>query len=101
MCMCAFWAVCFVVWLVIGSIHVSRAVNAEKINKDYNQFNLISSQSIKNRGEPSDTGNIYASAAKEAYDSCIIPRYEQDPNISDAEILAVSMEYFDYCGLDT
>ena len=46
-CMCVFWAVCFVVYLVFGSIHVSRAVNAEKINKDYNQFNLISSTGIK------------------------------------------------------
>ena len=46
-CMCVFWAVCFVVFLVIGSIHVSRAVNAEKINADYNQFNLIGSTSIK------------------------------------------------------
>lgn len=41
LCMCVFWAVCFVVWIVIGAIHVTRAVNAEKINKDYNQFNLV------------------------------------------------------------
>ena len=41
--MCVFWGVCFVVWLIVGALHVDRAVNAEKINKDYNQFSLSSS----------------------------------------------------------
>ena len=33
--MCTFWGLCFVIWLVIGALSVDRAVNAEKINKDY------------------------------------------------------------------
>ena len=33
--MCVFWAVCFVVWLVIGALHADRASNAMKINVDY------------------------------------------------------------------
>ena len=38
-CFCAFWAFCFIVWTVIGALHLSRGSNAVKIGEDYNSLN--------------------------------------------------------------
>ena len=37
-CMCVFWAVCFVVWITLGGLHIDRSANAISIGEDYNQF---------------------------------------------------------------
>ena len=36
LCICVFWAICAVIWLVLGSLHISRFSNATAINSDYN-----------------------------------------------------------------
>ena len=34
-CMCVFWAICAVVWLVLGLLHIGRFNNAIAINSDW------------------------------------------------------------------
>ena len=38
LCMCVFWAICFVVWIIFGGLHIDRSANAISIDNDYNQF---------------------------------------------------------------
>ena len=63
--MCVFWAICFLVWLILGALHVDRAANAMSIGKDFNQyrseFDLFSNGSA---------GTQVAFFTYEAYDSC-------------------------------
>ena len=33
--MCAFWTVCFIIWVNIGWLYYERTANAAKINKDF------------------------------------------------------------------
>ena len=65
MCMCVFWAICFIVWIIFGALHVDRAVNALKIGADYNQFR--SGVDIFSGGS---SGSQYQFLTEEAYDSC-------------------------------
>ena len=36
--MCVFWAVCAIIWIVLGSLHIDRFNNAVKINVDFNDY---------------------------------------------------------------
>ena len=101
--MCVFWAICAVVWLVLGSLHIDRFNNATAINSDFNYID--SYYQSHNNSTEEDQGNYkheaYLMQAGLAYDSCQIPYYKLDPKITQEAYINTYERLYDECGLDT
>ena len=66
-CYLILWACSCIAYLVIGGLHAERSANAGKINSDYDVSLLIS-------------GVV-------PYDTCHVPDYIKDPDVSDADFM--------------
>ena len=106
-CMCGFFTLSAVAYFVCGLLSLERATNAARINKDFDGSPMLLRPVIAERVD--SLAEVYAAYANpaitkvtmtSAYDSCSIPEFIRDPELTDEKRLALVNGGIDTCGDD-
>lgn len=107
---CVFWAVCAVIYIVFGSLNMSRYTNAASMNDWFGDFRVYNdsmlteyySRASKRNNVKNEHRAIFKinTQADLAYDSCVVPA-GHGKKIKDWQFEAIAESYFDECYTDT